>query len=165
MNRMYYIDNAICIKNITHEWYTAITYHAPESIPVHSCQPLWQMEGLHILDTGHLINADQRCDTNCSKCSRKTIIAYCVMNKKKKSKQISESFSSFRKGTNHLRPQEIIEKTQEKNKSHSWKGATVPWPWAALLVRRLLTTPELLRRAATDYWGTQHQQQFSAWPG
>lgn len=83
MNRMYYIDNAICIKNITHEWYTAITYHAPESIPVHSCQPLWQMEGLHILDTGHLINADQRCDTNCSKCSRKTIIAY-LMNKKKK---------------------------------------------------------------------------------
>lgn len=64
MNSIYSIDNAIHIMNITHEWYTAITYHAPESIPIYSCQSLWQMEGLHVLNTGHLlINADQRCDT------------------------------------------------------------------------------------------------------
>lgn len=44
-------------------------------------------------------------------------------------------------------PQTSRNHRQDPGEEHRWNAATVPWPMAALLVRRLLTMTELLCRA------------------
>lgn len=99
-----------------------------------------------------LINPDLRCDTK--------LIVLNALGKKNNSilwectKNSSEFLSIFLDAGRE--PWEIT-KTWEKNRSRSRNGVTGPWPKAPSLMEGCCQCQR--------YWGTQHQEQFSACPG